>query len=124
MAEEAVFDLGEELGVGGVVGGGGAEGDAGDVAGGKAGDVGAGGVGVGGEGGGLDEAGVDDVAVLGVAVAEEGEDVGGGHGRMSLLYRWGAGLRGEGFGAGRVYFDCEPMQMNLAARNAFVLRER
>ena len=91
-AEEAVFDLGEELGVGGVVGAGGAEGDAGEVARGEAGDGGAGCVGVGSEGGGGDEAGVDDVAVVGVAVAEEVEEVGWGHGVSGgtvLLYRFG-----------------------------------
>jgi hypothetical protein len=84
-AEETVFDLGEELGVDGVVGvrvrGGGVEGDVGDVPGGDAGDVGAGGVDVGGEGGGADEAGGDDVAAVGeVAVAEEEMKVGVGHG--------------------------------------------
>jgi hypothetical protein len=83
--EETVFDLGEELGVGGVFGigvwAGGVEGDVGDVARWDAGDVGSGGVGVGGEGGGADEAGVDDVAAVGeVAVAEEEVEVGGGHG--------------------------------------------
>jgi len=91
-AEEAVFDLGEELGVGGVVGAGGAEGDAREVAGGEAGDRSAGSVGVGGDGGGGDEAGVDDVAVVGVAVAEEVEEVGWGHGVSGgtvLLYRFG-----------------------------------
>ena len=72
-AEEAVFDLGDELEVGGLVGGGSVEGDVGSVAGGE---VGEGGVGVGGEGGGLDEASVDDVAAGGggVAVAEEVEE--------------------------------------------------
>jgi hypothetical protein len=75
-AEETVFDLGDELEVGGLVGAGSAEGDVGEVARGEAGDGGAGGVGVGGEGGGLDEAEVDDVALVGVAVAEEVEEVG------------------------------------------------
>jgi len=61
------------------------EGDAGEVAPGDAGYGGAAkirGVGVGGEGGGADEVGVDDVAlgVGGVAVAEEMEEVGVGHG--------------------------------------------
>jgi hypothetical protein len=83
-AEEAVFDLSEELGVDGFVGGGGVEGDVGDVTGGDAGDVGAAevwGVGVGGEGGGADEAGGDDVAAVGeVAVAEEEMEVEVGHG--------------------------------------------
>ena len=81
------MDLGEELEVGGVVGGGGVKGDVGEEAGGEAGDGCAGGVEVGGEGGGADEAGVDDVALglrwVGsgeVAVAEEMEQVGGGHG--------------------------------------------
>ena len=51
------------------------------VAGRDAGDGGAGGFGVEGEGGGADEAGVDDVAAeRGVAVAEEGEEVGVSHG--------------------------------------------
>ena len=78
--EEAVFDLGDELGVGGLVGTGGVEGDAREVAGGEAGDGSSGCGGVGGEGGGLDEACVDDVAVVGVAVAEEVEEVGWVHG--------------------------------------------
>jgi hypothetical protein len=79
-AEEAIFDLGKELAVGGLVGGGGVEGDAGEVAGGAVGeDAGSGGVG--GEGGGLDELGVDDVALGGgVTVAEETEEVDVGHG--------------------------------------------
>ncbi len=81
-AEEAVFDLGGELEVGGVVGRGGVESDAGEVAGGEVGDGRAGGGGVGGEGGGVDEVGVDDVvAGGGVAVAEEVEEVGVGHRR-------------------------------------------
>ena len=81
-AEQAIFDLGGELGVGGVVGcPGGVEGDGCDEARGKAGDGGAGGVGVGGEGGGADQAGGDDVgAGGGVAVAEQMEEVGVGHG--------------------------------------------
>ena len=82
-AEEAVFDLGDELGVGGLVGTGGVEGDARKMAGGEAGDgssVEVWGGGVGGEGGGLDETCVDDVAVVGVAVAEEVEEVGWVHG--------------------------------------------
>ena len=57
VAEETVFDLGDELEVGGFVGGGGAKGDAGEVADGEAGDGGAIKIwrgGVGGEGGGLD----------------------------------------------------------------------
>ncbi len=68
----------------------------GDVAWEEAGDRGAGGVGVGGEGGGADEAGGDDVALglrrVGsgqVAVAEEGEEVGGGrHGWWLGDERW------------------------------------
>ncbi len=84
MAEQAIFDLGGELGVGCVVGGipgaNGVEGDVGDEARRDAGDVGAGGVGVWGEGGGTDEAGGDDVwAGGGVAVAEEMEEVSVGH---------------------------------------------
>ena len=81
-AEEAVFDLGGELGVGCFVGRGELEGDVGEVAGGEVGDGDAGGLGVGGEGGGADEVGVDDVAVGagGVAVAEEVEEGGVGHG--------------------------------------------
>jgi len=74
------------------LGAGGAEGDAREVAGGEAGDRSAGSVGVEGDGGGGDEAGVDDVAVVGVAVAEEVEEVGWGHGVSGgtvLLYRFG-----------------------------------
>jgi hypothetical protein len=78
--EQAIFDLGGEVGVGGVVGRGSVEGDVGDVAWGEAGDGGAGGVEVWGEGGGADEAGGDDVgAGGGVAVAEEVEEFGVGH---------------------------------------------
>jgi hypothetical protein len=83
-AEEAVFDLGDELEVGGFVGAGSAEGDAHEVARWEAGDGCAGGGGVGGEGGGGDEAGIDDVALVDVAVAEEMEEVGGGHGEEAL----------------------------------------
>ncbi len=84
MAEEAIFDLGGELGGGGILGGvagaDGVEGDGGEVTGREVGDGGAGGVEVGGEGGGADEAGGDDVgAGGGVAVAEEVEEVGVGH---------------------------------------------
>jgi hypothetical protein len=60
------------------------EGDACEVAWGKAGDGGAGGVGVGCKGGCADEAGVDDVGACGgVAVAEEMEEVWRGHGMGS-----------------------------------------
>ena len=80
-AEEAVFDLGGELGVGGFVGGGGGEAEGGEVAGRDAGDGRTGGVEVAGEVGGADEAEIDDVAVQagGVAVAESMEEVGIGH---------------------------------------------
>ena len=90
-AEEAIFDLGDELGVGGVVGGGSVEGDAGDEARGEAGDRGAGRVGIRGECGGADKAGGDDVALelrrVGsgqVAVAKEGVEVGGGRHGLRL----------------------------------------
>ena len=57
------------------------KGDVRDESWGQAGDVGAGCVGVGGEGSGADEAGGYDVgAGGGVAVAEEVEEVGVGHG--------------------------------------------
>ena len=81
-AEEAVFDLGEQLGVGGFVGARGVEGDAGEVTRPEVWDGRAGGVGVGDEGRGADEVGVYDVAVGdgGVAVAEEIEEVRVGHG--------------------------------------------
>ncbi len=80
-AQEAVFDLGDELGVGGVIGGGGVEGDVCDIAEGETGNRSAGGFGIGGEVGGADEVGGDDVgAGGGVAVAEEVEEVGVGHG--------------------------------------------
>ena len=80
-AEEAVFYLGEELGVGGFVGGGSEESEVGDVAGWEAGDGCAGCVGVGGEVGGADEVELDDVQAEGggVAVAESLEEVGVGH---------------------------------------------
>jgi len=80
-AEEAVFDLGGELGVGGFVGGGGGEAEGGEVAGRNAGDVGPGSVEVAGEVGGADEAEIDDVAVQAgvVAVAESLEEVSVGH---------------------------------------------
>jgi hypothetical protein len=98
MAEQAIFDLGGELGVGGFVQGGGVEGDGCDEARGEVGDVGAGGVGVGGKGGGADEAGGDNVgAGRCVAVAEEMEEVGVGHGeevakkRPSHCNVWGGG---------------------------------
>ena len=68
-AEQAIFDLGRELGVGGIVGGiaDGVEGDGCDEA---RGEVGKRRVGVGGEGRGADEAGGDDVgAGGGVAIA-------------------------------------------------------
>ena len=79
--EQAIFYLGGELGVGGVVDRGSVEGDVGDVARRESGDGGAGGFEVGGEGGGADEAGGDDVgAGGGVAVAEEMEEFGVGHG--------------------------------------------
>ncbi len=73
-AEQAIFDLGRELGVrrivGGVAGADGVEGDGCDEARRDTGDVGARCVEVGGEGGGTDEAGGDDVgAGGGVAVA-------------------------------------------------------
>jgi hypothetical protein len=97
-AQEAVFDLGGESGVGGLVGGGELEGDAGEVAGGEVGDGGAEGVGIEGEGGGADEVGVDDVALGagGVAVAEESEEVGVGHGwwwRYPLISQLATGTR-------------------------------
>ncbi len=84
-AEEAVFDLGEELGVGGFVVGGGVELDAGEVARGDAGDVVAGGFGIGQERGGADEAGVDEVAAGGgIAVAEGLAEVEVGHRRAGI----------------------------------------
>jgi len=73
-AEEAIFDLGEELGGGGVVGGGCDKGDGGEEARDQA-----GGFGVGGESRVADEVEVDDVALQVVAVAESVEEVGIGH---------------------------------------------
>jgi hypothetical protein len=87
-AEQAIFDLGGEVGVGGVVGGWSVKGDVGDVARGEAGDGGAGCVEVEGEGGGADEAGGDDAgAGGGVAVAEEMEEFGVGHGEGAGMKR-------------------------------------
>lgn len=81
MPEEPVFDLREELSVDGVVGGGSAQGDAGDVASGHARDGAAGRIGIGGDRCALDQAGINEVASCGrcVAVAEEGEKVRCGH---------------------------------------------
>ena len=81
QAEESVFDLGGELGVGGFVGGGGGEAEGGEVAGRDAGDGGSRGFKVAGEVSGADEAEIDDVAVQAgvVAVAESMEEVGVGH---------------------------------------------
>ena len=73
-AEEAVFNLGEELGVDGVVGVGRGEGDLCEEARGQA-----GGIGVWGECGFADQAECDDVALQVIAVAESGEQVGVGH---------------------------------------------
>jgi hypothetical protein len=89
-AQEAVFDLGAELGVGGFVGGGRGEGEGGEEAWRDAGDVGAGGFGVWSEGGGADEAEVDDVAAENgvVAVAEGGLERGGGHGAVVSVWSW------------------------------------
>ena len=73
-AEEAVFDLGEELGVDGFVGGGCGEADSSEKARGEA-----RGFGVWGESSFADQAECDDVALQVVAVAESGEQVGVGH---------------------------------------------
>jgi len=77
-AKETVFDLSEELGVGGFVGAGGEEGDGCEVAGRDAGDVVAGSFRIEGDGGGVDETGIDEVAAGGarfVAIAECADEV-------------------------------------------------
>ena len=77
-AGEAVFDLGVQLRVGGLVFAGGGQGDLDFMALGDAGDSGAGSFRIRGDGDGADEAEVDDVAWEDrvIAVAEDCEDVG------------------------------------------------
>jgi hypothetical protein len=83
--KQAIFDLREELGGSGFVGRGGVESDVRDEALREAGDGGAGRVEVRCESGGADEAGGDDVwAGGGIAVAEEMEEFGVGHGEERL----------------------------------------